>query len=186
MSASCHVWMLVWFSWIFKISHWNTCGMVRASPVTWHNPIPAYGRLVELARPRPVFKNILGGIGLCHVTADARTIPQAFQWKILKTHENNFKIHENHKQKPWLCGIPQRSFPCGKRNAPEASCLDRLVSFLFYSSTKTNPTVSSYLVHFANWMKCVQKCQKMARARFMVPDLWLPQNPAHFLRNDPV
>jgi len=45
----------------------------------------------------------------------------------------------------------------------EGSCPDRSVLFLFYSSTRKNPTVSSYLVHFANWMKCVQKCQKIAR-----------------------
>ena len=45
---------------------------------------------------------------------------------------------------------------------PEGSCPDRSVSFLFYSSTTTNPTVSSSVVHFANWMKCVQKCQKIA------------------------
>ena len=32
----------LWFSRIFKISHWNTCGIVRASAVTWHNPIPPY------------------------------------------------------------------------------------------------------------------------------------------------
>jgi len=44
----------------------------------------------------------------------------------------------------------------------EGSCPDRSVSFLDHSSTKTNPTVSSYLVHFANWMKCVEKCQKIA------------------------
>jgi len=43
----------------------------------------------------------------------------------------------------------------------EGSCPDRLVSFLFYSSTKKDLTVSSYLVHFANWMKCVQKYQKI-------------------------
>ena len=64
-----------------------------------------------MAHPRPVCKNILGGIGLCHDTADAQRIPQAFQWEILK-------ILENHTQKKsWLCGIPQRCFPCGKRNA---------------------------------------------------------------------
>jgi len=38
-----------WFSWIFQISHWNACGMVRAAAITWHNPIPPYGRLAELA-----------------------------------------------------------------------------------------------------------------------------------------
>jgi len=39
----------VWFSRIFETSHWNACGMVWASAVTWHNPIPPYGRLAELA-----------------------------------------------------------------------------------------------------------------------------------------
>ena len=39
---------------------------------------------------------------------------------------------------------------------------NRSVSYLHHSSTKTNLTVSSYLVHFANWMKCAQKCQKTA------------------------
>ena len=33
---------------------------------------------------------------------------------------------------------------------PEGSCFHRSASFLFYSSTKTNPTVSSYLALFAN------------------------------------
>jgi len=31
-----------------------------------------------------------------------------------------------------------------------------------YSDTKTNPTVSSYQVHFVTCMKCLQKCQKIA------------------------
>jgi len=45
---------------------------------------------------------------------------------------------------------------------PEDSFPDRFVSFLHYSSTKTNLTVTSYLVNFANWMKYVEKCQKIA------------------------
>ena len=35
-----HGFFCLWFSRIFKISHWNACGMDRASTVTWHNPIP--------------------------------------------------------------------------------------------------------------------------------------------------
>ena len=32
-----------------KISHSNACGMVQASAVTWHNPVPPDGRLADLA-----------------------------------------------------------------------------------------------------------------------------------------
>jgi len=48
-----------------------------------------------------------------------------------------------------------------KKN-PEGSFPDRSFSFLNYSSTKPKVTVSSYLVHFVSWIKCVQKCQKIA------------------------
>jgi len=74
---------------------------------------------------------------------------------------------------------------------PECSSSDRSVSFLVYSSTKTNSTVSSYQTYFVDWMKCVQKYQKIARCwrcavYYMVPDLWSPPNLAHPLWNDPV
>jgi len=44
-----HSFFCLWFSNFFKMSHWHACGMVRASAVTWHNQIPPYGRLAELA-----------------------------------------------------------------------------------------------------------------------------------------
>jgi len=47
-------------------------------------------------------------------------------------------------------------------NNPEGSFPDRSVSFLDYSRTKTNHTVSSYQVHFVTCMKCLQKCRKIA------------------------
>jgi len=50
----------------------------------------------------------------------------------------------------------------GPEPYPEGSFSDRSVSFLKYSSTKTNPIASSYLVYFVSWMKCAQKCQKIA------------------------
>ena len=57
-----------------KISHWNACGMVRASAVTWHNPIPAKMFLqAGLGRTSTSSANLpSAGIGFCHVTADAR------------------------------------------------------------------------------------------------------------------
>jgi len=51
--------------------------------------------------------------------------------------------------------------------------LDRSVSFLFYSSTKTNPTVSCYLVHFCELEEVcseVPEDSRVLRAR----RLWLP------------
>ena len=74
-------------------------------------------------------------------------------------------------------GIPRTSFPPGKdasvdsiKGGPEPSkqIIQKVLfpigrfHFLDYSRTKTNPTVSSYQVHFVTYMKWLQKCQKIA------------------------
>jgi len=55
-------------------------------------------------------------------------------------------------------------FDAGVTGGPEPSkqIIQKVLSCLDYSGTKTNPTVSSYQLHFVTCMKCLQKCQKIA------------------------
>jgi len=91
-----HEFFFVWHSWIFENRAlkwvWDNagCGCNVAVPNLPQYLLSPYRRLAELARPRPVCKNIWGEIGDCQVTATSR------RWRRVVPHTHF-----------WVCGTVQ-------------------------------------------------------------------------------